>query len=188
MCYLRLLSTSTFRALRPSTSRTTDFCSPGCPDDIRVILPPDIEGRRTLTLTCSFALPRRTSAVIAARTTPAAASCSTSWALWCPLISTHGPKWFVALFAARKLLDRSLQSCTAQRTSSSLQPQLLPGTRPGFDNLSHWLRSRAKNCWVETVQSLPGDRGMRRLSGPQSCVLASLGFSPARVFPKDARF
>ncbi|KAI3564222.1 hypothetical protein IWW34DRAFT_752216, partial [Fusarium oxysporum f. sp. albedinis] len=73
-CYLRLLLTSTFwlrepaiiRALRPSTSRTTDFCSPGCPDDIRGILPLDIEGRRTLTLTltCSFALPRPTSQLL----------------------------------------------------------------------------------------------------------------------------
>ncbi|EXM13467.1 hypothetical protein FOTG_18082 [Fusarium oxysporum f. sp. vasinfectum 25433] len=75
-CYLRLLLTSTFRlrepstirALRPSTSRTTDFCSPGCPDDISGILLLDIEGRRTLTLTltCSFALPRPTSAAFAA--------------------------------------------------------------------------------------------------------------------------
>ncbi|KAJ0126160.1 Uncharacterized protein HZ326_30739 [Fusarium oxysporum f. sp. albedinis] len=31
------------------------------------------------------------------------------------------------------------------------------------------------------VQSLPGDRGMRRLPRPQSSVLASLGFSPARL-------
>ncbi|EXL39202.1 hypothetical protein FOCG_18189 [Fusarium oxysporum f. sp. radicis-lycopersici 26381] len=38
------------------------------------------------------------------------------------------------------------------------------------------------------VQSLPGDRGTRRLPPPQSSVLAALGFSPARVFPKDARF
>ncbi|KAM5527540.1 hypothetical protein FOXYSP1_19902 [Fusarium oxysporum f. sp. phaseoli] len=38
------------------------------------------------------------------------------------------------------------------------------------------------------VQSLPGDRGMRRLPRPQSSVLAALGFSPARVFPKDAQF
>jgi len=29
---------------------------------------------------------------------------------------------------------------------------------------------------------------MRRLPRPQSSVLAVLGFSPARVFPKDARF
>ncbi|KAJ0129113.1 Uncharacterized protein HZ326_27784 [Fusarium oxysporum f. sp. albedinis] len=82
---------STIRALRPSTSRTTDFCSPGCPDDIRGILPLDIDGRRTLTLTltCSFALPRPTSAAFAARTTPAAASCSTSWAFWCPLTANR---------------------------------------------------------------------------------------------------
>jgi hypothetical protein len=101
----------------------------------------DIEGRRTLTLTltltCSFALPRPTSAAFAARTTPAAASCSTSWALWSPLSRRTGPKWLAALFAARKLHDRSLQSRTAQRPSSSLQPLLLPGTQPGFDNLSH---------------------------------------------------
>ncbi|RYC77981.1 hypothetical protein BFJ63_vAg19146 [Fusarium oxysporum f. sp. narcissi] len=94
MCYLRLLSTSTFRLrepatfrpLRPSTSRTTDFCSPGCPDHIRGILPLDIEGRRTLTLTltCSFALPRPTSAAFAARTTQTAFGCSTFRALWCP--------------------------------------------------------------------------------------------------------
>ncbi|KAJ0126377.1 Kinesin light chain, partial [Fusarium oxysporum f. sp. albedinis] len=39
------------------------------------------------------------------------------------------------------LLDRrSLQSRTAQRPCSSLRPRLLPGTPPGFDNLSHWLR------------------------------------------------
>ncbi|RKK92601.1 hypothetical protein BFJ63_vAg15843 [Fusarium oxysporum f. sp. narcissi] len=94
MWYLRLLFTSTFRlrepstirALHPSISRTTDLCSLGCPGDIRGILPLDIEGRRTLTLTltCSFTLPRPTFAALAARTTPAAVSCSTFWALWSP--------------------------------------------------------------------------------------------------------
>ncbi|KAJ0130403.1 Uncharacterized protein HZ326_26488, partial [Fusarium oxysporum f. sp. albedinis] len=34
-----------------------------------------------------------------------------------------------------------------------------------------------QNRWVEMVQSLPGDRGMRRLPRPQSSVLAALGFS-----------
>jgi hypothetical protein len=66
--------------------RTTDLCSLGCPDDIRSILLLDIEGHRTLTLTstCSLTLPRPTTAAFAARTTPAAVSCSTIWALWCP--------------------------------------------------------------------------------------------------------
>ncbi|KAH7462317.1 hypothetical protein FOFC_02921 [Fusarium oxysporum] len=94
MWYLRLLLTSTFRLrepatfrpLCPSTSRTTDFCSLGCPDDIRSILLLDIEGHRTLTLTfaCSSTLPRPTTAALAARTTQAAAGCSTFWAPWCP--------------------------------------------------------------------------------------------------------
>ncbi|KAJ9413604.1 hypothetical protein QL093DRAFT_2485461 [Fusarium oxysporum] len=75
---------------------------------------------------------------------------------------------------------------TAQRTSFFLQPRLLPGTPPGFDNLSHWLRPRDKNRWVETVESLPGDHGTGRLPRLQSSVLAALGFSPARVFPMDA--
>ncbi|KAJ9413332.1 hypothetical protein QL093DRAFT_2512916, partial [Fusarium oxysporum] len=54
-------------------------------------------------------------------------------------------------------------SRTAQRPSSSLRPRLLPGTPPGFDNLSHWLRPLD-----QTVGS------KRRL-----------GVFPARGFPKD---
>jgi hypothetical protein len=76
-----------------------------------------------------------------------------------PLFRRTGPKWLAALFAARKLHDRSLQSCTAQRTSSSLQPRLPPGTRPGFDDLSHWLRPLGKTAgskwyraYLETVE------------------------------------
>ncbi|KAI8411565.1 hypothetical protein FOFC_08159, partial [Fusarium oxysporum] len=64
----------------------TDFCSFGCPDDIRSILLLGIEGHRTLTLTfaCSLTLPRPTTAALAARTTQTAFGCSTFWALWCP--------------------------------------------------------------------------------------------------------
>ncbi|KAJ9413811.1 hypothetical protein QL093DRAFT_2500799, partial [Fusarium oxysporum] len=40
------------------------------------------------------------------------------------------------------------------------------------------------NRWVKTVQSLPGDRGTRRLPCPQSSVLAALGFSPRGVSPR----
>jgi hypothetical protein len=76
-----------------------------------------------------------------------------------PLSRRTGPKWLAALFAARKLHDRSLQSCTAQRPSSSLQPRLPPGTRPGFDNLFHWLRpldktagSKWYRAYLETVE------------------------------------
>ncbi|KAJ9413743.1 hypothetical protein QL093DRAFT_2489766 [Fusarium oxysporum] len=72
----------------PSTSRNTDFCSFGCPDNIRSILLLDIEGHHTLTLTltfaCSLTLPRPTTAALAARTTQTAFGCSTFWALWCP--------------------------------------------------------------------------------------------------------
>ncbi|SCO88926.1 uncharacterized protein FRV6_13054 [Fusarium oxysporum] len=39
----------------PAISRTTDLCNPGCPDDIRGILPLDIGGHHTLA--CSFMLP-----------------------------------------------------------------------------------------------------------------------------------
>ncbi|KAF5696900.1 hypothetical protein FMUND_15568 [Fusarium mundagurra] len=84
----RLREPATFRPLCPPTSRTTDFCSLGCPDDIRSILLLDIEGHRALTLTltsaCSLSLPRPTSAALAARTTQTAFGCSTFWALWCP--------------------------------------------------------------------------------------------------------
>ncbi|KAH7175199.1 hypothetical protein EDB81DRAFT_895588 [Dactylonectria macrodidyma] len=44
-----------------------------------------------------------------------------------------------------------------------------------------WLLS-ASTFWL-----LPGDREARRLSPPQSSVPVALSFSPARVFPKDAR-
>jgi hypothetical protein len=141
--------------------RTTDLCSLGCSDDIRSILLLDIEGHRTLTLTsaCSLTLPRPTTAAFAARTTPAAVSCATFWALSRSRPRRTGPKWLAALFAARKLLDRSLQWHTAQRPSSSLQPRLLPGTQPGFDNLSHWLRpldktagSKWYRAYLETVE------------------------------------
>ncbi|KAJ9419204.1 hypothetical protein FOXG_16366 [Fusarium oxysporum f. sp. lycopersici 4287] len=62
--------------------RTTDRL--GCPDDIRSTLLLDIQDRCTLTLTfaCSLTLPRPTTAALAARTTPAALSCSTFWVLW----------------------------------------------------------------------------------------------------------
>jgi hypothetical protein len=48
--------------------RTTDFCSFGCPDDIRSILLLDIEGHRTLTLAfaCRLMLPRPTTTALAA--------------------------------------------------------------------------------------------------------------------------
>jgi hypothetical protein len=156
----RLREPATFRALCPSTSRTTDFCSFGCPDDICSILLLDIEGHRTLTLTfaCSLTLPRPTTTALAARTTPAALSCSTFWVLWCPRPRRTSPTWLAALFAARKLHDRSPQSHTAQRPSS-LQPRLPPGTQPGFDNLSHWLRpldKTARSKWyrayLETME------------------------------------
>ncbi|KAJ3458949.1 hypothetical protein MRS44_013058 [Fusarium solani] len=62
-------------------SRTTDLCSLSYPDDIRSILLLNIQGRRTLTLIYSLTLPRPTSAALSARTTPAAISCSTFWAL-----------------------------------------------------------------------------------------------------------
>ncbi|EXK76390.1 hypothetical protein FOQG_18869 [Fusarium oxysporum f. sp. raphani 54005] len=52
--------------------------------------------------------------------------------------------------------------------------------------LSHWMRPLDTNRWVKTVQSLPGDRGTGRLPRLQSSVLAALGSSPARGFPKDA--
>jgi hypothetical protein len=169
MWHLRLLTStfwlrepSTFRALCPSISRTTDFCSFGCPDDIRSILLLDNEGRRTLTLTfaCSLMLPRPTTAASAARTTSAALSCSTFWALLLvPQLRRTGPAWLAALFAARKLHDRSLQSRTAQRPSSSLQPRLLLGTKLGLDISSHWLRPRDKTAgskryraYLETVK------------------------------------
>ncbi|KAM5526891.1 hypothetical protein FOXYSP1_19522 [Fusarium oxysporum f. sp. phaseoli] len=75
---------------------------------------------------------------------------------------------------------------TAQRTSFFLQPRLLPGTQPGLDDMSHWMRLLDTNRWVKMVQSLPGDRGRGQLPRLQSSVLATLGFSPARGFPKDA--
>ncbi|KAJ0127592.1 hypothetical protein HZ326_29305 [Fusarium oxysporum f. sp. albedinis] len=63
----------------------------------------------------------------------------------------------------------------------------IPASR-AFDNPGSAPLDFPQNRWVEMVQSLPGDRGTRRLPRPQSSVLAALGFSPARVFPKDARF
>jgi hypothetical protein len=146
----------------PSISpRTTDLCSLGCPDNICGTLLLDIQGHYTLTFTfaCILALPRPTTAALAARTTPAALSCSTFWVLWCPRPRCTSPTWLAALSAARKLHDRSLQSHTAQRPSSSLQPRLLPGTQPGFDNLSHWLRpldktagSKWYRAYLETME------------------------------------
>ncbi|QKD56904.2 uncharacterized protein FOBCDRAFT_295654 [Fusarium oxysporum Fo47] len=146
----------------PSISpRTTDLCSLGCPDNVCGILLLDIRGHYTLTFTfaCSLALPRPTTAALAARTTQAAAGCSTFWAPWCPRPRRTSLTWLAALFAARKLHDRSLQSCTAQRPSSSLQHRLLPGTQPGFDNLSHWLRpldktagSKWYRAYLQTVE------------------------------------
>lgn len=76
---------------------TTDLCSLGCPDDTRSILLLDIQGRCALTLICSLTLPRPTSAALSARTTPAAVSCSTFWALLCPRPRRTGPKWPAAL-------------------------------------------------------------------------------------------
>ncbi|KAI8406477.1 hypothetical protein FOFC_02818, partial [Fusarium oxysporum] len=74
-------------------------------------------------------------------------------------LDARTPHGSLPFFAARKLLDRSLQSRTAQRTFSSLQPRLPPGTRPGFDNLSHWLRpldktagSKWYRAYLETVE------------------------------------
>ncbi|RYC79112.1 hypothetical protein BFJ63_vAg18010 [Fusarium oxysporum f. sp. narcissi] len=148
-----------------SASRACDILG-SAPLDFPILLL-DIEGHRTLTLTltltltsaCSLTLPRPTTAAFAARTRPEAVSCAPFWALSRPRPRRTGPKWLAALFAARKLHDRSLQSHTAQRTSSSLQPQLLPGTRPGFDNWSHWLRpldktagSKWYGAYLETVE------------------------------------
>jgi hypothetical protein len=151
MCYLRLLSTSTFRLREPATFRA---------------------------LHPRFSPVRPTSAASAAQMTFAASCClifggplhphlhlclqfsaaSTDHCRFvCPNNTSSpqlldflgplvpqprraGPTWLAALFAAPKLLGRSLQSRTAQRPSSSLQPRLPPGTQPGFDNLSHWLR------------------------------------------------
>ncbi|KAJ0135116.1 hypothetical protein HZ326_21843 [Fusarium oxysporum f. sp. albedinis] len=71
-------------------------------------------------------------------------------------------------------------SCTAQRTSSSLQPRLPPGTQPGFDDLSHWLRpldktagSKWYRAYLETVEG--GD-----YRSPQSSVLAALATGDLR--------
>ncbi|KAH7187226.1 hypothetical protein DER44DRAFT_179835 [Fusarium oxysporum] len=156
MCYLRLLSASTFRLREPTTFRA-----------LRPRFPPV----------------RPTSAASAARTTLAALSCSTFWALCCPDLERTSPTWLAALFAARKLLDRSLQSHTAQRPSSSLQPRLLPGTQPGFDNLSHWLRpldktagSKWYRAYLETV--VRGDYLIHRAAFWPPWVFLLRGFSP----------
>jgi hypothetical protein len=69
-----------------------------------------------------------------------------------------------------------------------LQLRLLPGVQPGSTFLSHRLETAqtqtAGSKWyracLETAEG--GDCLL-----PQSSVLADLGFSPVRVFPKDAR-
>ncbi|EMT74654.1 hypothetical protein FOC4_g10000216 [Fusarium odoratissimum] len=62
-----------FASLRHSglcAPSNTDFCSLGCPDDIRSILLLNIKGHHALTLTltfaCSLTLPRPTTAALAA--------------------------------------------------------------------------------------------------------------------------
>jgi hypothetical protein len=159
-CYLRFLLTSTFRLREPST--------------IRALRP-------------RFSPVRPTSAALAARTTPAALSCSTFWVLWCPDLDARAPHGSLPIL--------QLGSCMTDLCSLILprDPLLLfsPGCCPernrasticltGWDHLTKPLG--------RMVQSLPGDHGMRRPPRPQSSVLAALGFSPARVFPKDARF
>jgi hypothetical protein len=99
-----------------------------------------------------------------------------------------GPKWLVALFAARKLHDRSLQSHTAQRISSSLQPRLPPGTQPGFDDLSHWLRPLDKTAgtkwyraYLETVSRRPWKEAIVSSTEQRS---SRLGFFSCEGFPQ----
>ncbi|KAM5529906.1 hypothetical protein FOXYSP1_17750 [Fusarium oxysporum f. sp. phaseoli] len=182
MCYLRLLSTSTFRLREPATFRALrPSTSPSCRSTLRVVAPSlshSPAALRCLDRPLQLLLPEQHQQPLAARLLGPSGA---------PLSRRTGPKWLAALFAARKLHDRSLRSCTAQRTSSSLQPRLPPGTRPGFDNLSHWLRPLDKTArsngteltwrpWNEATTSSTEQRsgrlGLFSCEGfPQGCTV-----------------
>ncbi|KAI8412275.1 hypothetical protein FOFC_08905, partial [Fusarium oxysporum] len=173
LCAPRLPVRPTSAAL---AAQTTFAAS--CRSTLRVVAPspspsPSHAALRCLDRPLQLLLPEQHQQPLAARLGPSGA----------PLSRRTGPKWLAALFAARTLHDRSLQSCTAQRPSSSLQPRLPPGTRPGFDDLSHWLRPLDKTAgskWyracLETVER--GDCLVHRAAFWPPWVFLLRGFSP----------
>ncbi|KAM5529865.1 hypothetical protein FOXYSP1_17709 [Fusarium oxysporum f. sp. phaseoli] len=103
MCYLRLLSTSTFRLREPATFRALrPSTSSSCRPTLRVVAPSPSHSPAALRcLNRPLLL-----LLLEQYQQPLAAQLLRPYGA--PLSRCTGPKWLTALFAARKLHNRSL--------------------------------------------------------------------------------
>jgi len=163
------------RALLPLNQRHPSAASPARHPDYRV-----------LRLYRQLHAALTSSAASAAQIKPAATDCPASWALG---TLDALDRWVLnapPAFCSHKLHDRPLQFRTAQITSFSRSF----GCRLGYYRARQFVSIPRDNRHKPLGQNgteLAWRPRRKLLFPPQNSVLAALGFSPARVSPKDAR-